>query len=530
MAATNVQAFSGDVTIPGDVTITGETILGTATYRKKRTWNRNGQAYVYLGNIQTLSTTGIRLDINIVNANSGYQSYSLQINLQGDDTNHGGGKLMFTAVGLANSSTLRNVEIGYVYASPSSGIYEYQLWLKDPTTDVAAPMSAYLNCQGFYNFNTGISDVAQGGSAPTNFQLGVPTVVCDNIGNVGIGTSTPGAKLEVFQNTLGTTAGDSANILKFGGDSGGPGALLLTSERVSNGSTWTTTGLRLQKIVDSTKMGYIQFGDNGSLTGGLIFGNSDATERMRILPDGKVGIGTNGPNMQLDCYVGDTAYGGIQVRSSSGAYAKLIANAATGGHNSIVKAGDLGIVFTTDNSSTSHEAGKGFYIAPWANNTSGLRIDENGNVGIGTNTPGTTLDVNGHVRIRTRLYMASGDNFGHSYKEVKAGGGNLTFTVPMRAWCNWTPAIVKLKASRCYGSGGGHESWRWDYGFRYLNCSGSNGQRIISNNLVGGNPNTSYLVESFGASTNYYTFTFIMNGRNNMVAEVEMIAFGGIYL
>jgi hypothetical protein len=118
-------------------------------------------------------------------------------------------------------------------------------------------------------------------------------------GNVGIGTSSPEAKLEVLQNTLGTTAGNSANIVKFGGDSGGPGALLLTSERVSNGSDWTTTGLRLQKIVDSTKMGYIQFGDNGSTVGGLIFGNSDATERMRIMPDGKVGIGTNAPGAQL---------------------------------------------------------------------------------------------------------------------------------------------------------------------------------------------------------------------------------------
>jgi putative hemolysin len=126
--------------------------------------------------------------------------------------------------------------------------------------------------------------------------------------------------------------------------------------------------------------------------------------------------------------------------------------------------------------------------------------------------------------------MASGDNFGHLYKEVKAGNGNLTFTVPMRAYCNWTPGVVNLKASRCYGSGGGHESWRWNYGFRYLNCSGSDGQRIIQTNLDGSNPGTGYLVESFGSSTNYYTFTFIMNGRNNMIAEVEMIAFGGIYL
>jgi hypothetical protein len=98
---------------------------------------------------------------------------------------------------------------------------------------------------------------------------------------------------------LGTTAGDSTNILKFGGNSSGAGALILTSERVSNGSDWTTTGLRLQKIVDSTKMGFIQFGSSGDFSGELIFGNGDSTERVRISPDGRVGIGKTDPSQIL---------------------------------------------------------------------------------------------------------------------------------------------------------------------------------------------------------------------------------------
>jgi hypothetical protein len=119
-------------------------------------------------------------------------------------------------------------------------------------------------------------------------------------GYVGIGTVDPDAFLEVFTNSLGTTTGDSTDIIKFGGDSNGAGALLLTAERLSSGSNWISTGLRLQKIVDNTKMGYIQFGTgSGDLSGEVLFGNGDSTERMRITPNGNVGIGTASPEYPL---------------------------------------------------------------------------------------------------------------------------------------------------------------------------------------------------------------------------------------
>jgi hypothetical protein len=282
MAQTNVQAFSGDVEI------SGETVLGTATYRKKIRWDRNELAYVYLGNIRTNNTTGIRLDVSLNNSDSGYEMYQFQITLNGNDDSHAGGKMLYSAQG-GTVSVLKEVDIGYVYVG-SGGSYEYQLWLKDPTTDTTGQMDVYLNCQGYYNFDTGVSDVAQGGSAPTNFNLGTPGVVVDKFGKVGIGTTEPDKKLHIY-----TTAGE------------GNTQLYLESEsRYSTIQMLDDTGA----ILFGNDRGDFRFitGHDTSISGG--------SEAMRITGNGNVGIGTNDPTATLDIYKEDTTAAGQTVISS----------------------------------------------------------------------------------------------------------------------------------------------------------------------------------------------------------------------
>ena len=263
MAQTNVQAFSGDVEISGD------TVLGTATYRKKRRWDRNVLAYVYLGNIKTNNTTGIRLDVSLNNSNTGYQMYQFQITLQGEDVDHSGRKLVYSVQGTKNSSVLKSIEIGYVYVG-SGGSHEYQLWLKDPTTDVTGNMDAYLNCQNYYNFDTGISDVAQGGAAPTNFNLGVVGLLVDSTGNVGIGTTSPDNVLHI-RNAIPTVLLDDSD------DD--------TKVRITGGAGGDL-------YVDSN------WGGSGN-TGDIIFREA-SSEKMRITGSGNVGIGTDDPDTQLE--------------------------------------------------------------------------------------------------------------------------------------------------------------------------------------------------------------------------------------
>ena len=386
MAATNVQAFPGDVTIPGDVTVTGETILGTATYRKRRDWNRVEKAYVYLGNVRTSSTTGIRLDVSLNNSNSGYIMNSFQITLAGADGDHSGGQLVYSVVGLHNAPTLSSIDIGYVYVSDGTGLYTYQLWLKDP---VAAPnnnpnltgtMDAYLNCQGYYIFDTGVSDVAHGGSAPTNFNVGVPGVVCDVFGRVGIGTTTPLNGLDVRSGD-GTESDTHATFGKAVAASAGWSGIRL-------GTPYAAAHDAYCSVIESYNDHNADY--NSILRFKTSAGNAAvSTERMRITA-GKVGIGTNQPKDTLSVVGNFLAQDTASTYFSHNLYYDTAWRYASDSHGgALMRINNSQIEFWNVPNGGGADAA--------ATMSQRMTIVVGGNVGIGASNPQNKLAVAGNV-------------------------------------------------------------------------------------------------------------------------------------
>jgi hypothetical protein len=417
MAQTNVQAFSGDVEI------SGETVLGTATYRKKLRWNRNALAYVYLGNIQTNKTTGIRLDVALNAASSGYEMYQFQITLSGGDDSHAGGKMIYSTLGGDVGSILKSVDIGYVYVG-SGGAFEYQLWLKDPTTDTTGQIDAYLNCQGYYNFDTGVSDVAQGGAAPTNFNLGIPGVVVDKFGNVGIGTNDPDTQLEIKNGAAGTLIGLGEHHLKLSTSN----ALAYSTNHVGPGIVFTQRFSNASAVDRPTGAIYgVKTTANGSNGGGLTFAyqnsSQELTRSITMNHVGNVGIGTTNPRVDLEI---ENVNGSPELRFTdpfSGSVDGWDARSNVLGEISwYSRDSQFTDSYGKVASITSKHFDDGFPDGALCFTTStngvlnedAMVIDHNGNVGIGTTNPGTKLEVNGDIGIA----RTAG---GYTFREIAGG-------------------------------------------------------------------------------------------------------------
>jgi len=196
-------------------------------------------------------------------------------------------------------------------------------------------------------------------------------------GNVGIGTTSPSAKLDVVGN------------IKIGAD---------------------------QNI----------FSD-GSITIGIDYNNNqtdrvfnivanNSTEVFRVQEDGKVGIGTTSPNAVLDVQ-GSKIHLGTGGSNTNRAF--FIANTTTNTFEFNNSVGDRGIRILTNSGSVGGSAASRLYgaaggvLLEGANGQENIALTTDGKVGIGTTSPTEKLEVSGTIKVNTEnsqiaLYRGDG--------------------------------------------------------------------------------------------------------------------------
>jgi hypothetical protein len=131
------------------------------------------------------------------------------------------------------------------------------------------------------------------------------TIFADNGGSVGIGTTSPSSNLHVLSSSpIGASLNSEVLITRFSTNVANLQSLDLKLRKYSTTDNyWWGNSLRLQRNIDgAVNSCYIDFGASETNSGAgsheLGFG-VDNTEHMRIAANGNVGIGTSNPTQKL---------------------------------------------------------------------------------------------------------------------------------------------------------------------------------------------------------------------------------------
>ena len=266
------------------------------------------------------------------------------------------------------------------------------------------------NTAGYIYFTTAAGEVARVTSA----------------GDVGIGTTSPAAKLDVVTTTFSNSFVDIQN-LKY-----------TTFDVLKFGYTGLTGSIRTGTI------------DTGIF--GFAINTGDGTERMRIDTSGNVGIGTNDPDAKL------------HVKSSN-------SGATTQSGTLIVEAGSApSIQILSANSQTQSikfgdpqdgDAGRISYshstndMTLVTNGGDRVTIDDTGNVGIGTTSPARQLTLSGNSSpiISLASNTTGGEPAIYFGDTADDNEGRIVYSNSQDAMQIWTAAAERIRVTNAGDTG-----------------------------------------------------------------------------
>jgi len=299
---------------------------------------------------------------------------------------NGNEKMRITAagnVGIGTTAPQYALDVAQVIRS-NYGSYEGGLYLGSTPAGVAyaagavkaapSPSYSYTGKLSFYVTTWGV-----GSDYGITEQMYIETSAADtkaaNIvmlpwgGNVGIGTTSPGAKLHVSDANYSISSGDAYNLTVITTTPQSPGrggTIGLGGEAGDGGFVYGAIQGAKENITFANKAGYLAFYTRSD--------GSNPGERMRITSTGNVGIGTTSPTFTLSVQGVAQARGGVYVTQASPTNT-LVLDADTTSLHKIYTNASVDLSLGT-NASTSQ-----------------LYLKNGGNIGINYTAPDSSLHV-----------------------------------------------------------------------------------------------------------------------------------------